>query len=145
MFTAYQDIIERGIWPRLTMVICIIRLCWHLLEQLCSHWSLSLIIHPSALTSAGSLQAIWSWPSVFVGHCAFSLSHLQGLLRSASPLGDFCVPLRSTQETSICSPVPVWSYRELGATAIGPFCVETTHSCFSSASAVLDCHFSDFL
>lgn len=145
VFTECQVIVERGIWPRLTMVICIIGPCWHLLEHLCSHQSLSDHWHPRPPHQLKILRPALFWPSVLVDHFAFSLSHLQSLLRSASPLCGFCVPLKDTQETSICSPVPIWNYRELGATAIDPLRLETTHSSFSSVAALLDCCFSDFI
>ena len=116
--------------------------CW----SICVLISLSLII--DTLTPCHQLKILRPtgfWPSVSVGHFAFSLSHLEGLLRSASPLCNFCVPLKDTQETSICSPVPIWNYRELGATAIDPLCLETVHSSFSSVAALLGFCFSDFI
>lgn len=37
------------------------------------------------------------------------------------------------------------NYRDLGGTAIGPLCLETARSNFSSAAALLDCCLSDFI
>ena len=39
----------------------------------------------------------------------------------------------------------ICNYRELRATALGPLCLETTCSSFSSAAAIPDCCFSDFI
>lgn len=127
------------------MVICIIGPCWQpagaSVFSSVSLWSLtpspSAIRWKSSGPPGSGPQSLWA--------TLHSLSHLEGLLRSASPLFNFCVPLKDTQETSICSPVPIWNYRELGATPIGPLCLETVHSSFSSVAALLGFCFSDFI
>lgn len=127
------------------MVICISGPCWHLLEQLCSHQSLWSQT-PSPLYQLKVPSRTWFWPSVLMGHLAFSLFCFARLLLVCQPSQLLNVhPLSDIQEASICSPVPPRNYGELRVTALGPCCLETTYSSFSSHAALLNFCFSDFI
>lgn len=115
--------------------------CW----SICVLISLSLII--DTLTLCHQLKILRPtrfWPSIFVGHFAFFVPFRRPPQVCQSSLQLLCPSQRHTRNFHLLS-VPIWNYRELGATPIDPLCLETMHSSFSSVAALLGFCFSDFI